>query len=168
MRAISGADIAESSALPTPEPAWPREGAHQLVTFDLGEIHGLVLVRHRKVHRLLRLLHQRAHVRAGDVRDDARLEKGIAGHEGLHADRPEPALGIEMHIAFLLQRGQEPVRGGGGEPDLLADFGQDHALISGRKPVENGECPHQGLDLRAALRSRWRGRFGGFCPFCRC
>src|SRR5271167_4327116 len=93
--------------------------------------------------------------RAGEA---TRPQKGIACHERLHADRPQSTLGIEMYVAFLLERGQQPMRSRWREPDLLRDFGQGGALVGRGQSIEESERADERFDLVGSLRGPRRGR----------
>ena len=81
----------------------------------------------------------------------ARLGERAAHGESLHADRPQPAVVVEAHVAFLFQRGQQPVRRRGRQAHLLGEVGQGGPAVGRfRDAVEQAERPHQRLHLVAS------------------
>src|SRR6185437_2228066 len=75
------------------------------------------------------------------------FQEGSASHEGLHAHRPEPALVIEMHVALLLQGGEQSMSGRWRQSHTFGDMGERHALLGRGKLVDDAQRAHQRLDM---------------------
>ena len=129
--------------------ARPRAGecAHHLPALDLREIDRFVFVLDREIHGFRTLVHQSPHIGAGDADQIARPQEGGAGHERLHAHGPEPTLMIEMHVALLLQGGEQPVSGRWRQSHAFGDMSERHALVGRGELVDDAQRPHQRLDM---------------------
>jgi hypothetical protein len=136
------------------------EGAHHLPTFDLREIDGLAVVLDREVHGLARAFHQEPHMRPCERPESATFGEGRAGHERLHANRPQPPFLVEAHIPLLLEGGEEAVGGGSGQAHLLGKLGQPSAFAWRLgNAVQERERPDKRLHLIAGRRGL-SGRLG--------
>ena len=89
-----------------------------------------------------------------DADQIAAPEEGGAGHERLNAHRPEPPLMIEMHVALLLQGGEQPMSGRGRQPHAFGDMGERHAFVSRGELVDDAQSADEGLNM---IGSRPRG-----------
>ncbi|MDT4866972.1 hypothetical protein FQZ97_1018600 [compost metagenome] len=105
------------------------DGAHEFAALDLRDEHDVAQVGDAQVDALTGAVAQPAHHRQRQVRDAPATPEGRAHREAAHAHVPEVGLAIELHEAPLLERGEQPVRGGRRQARVRRDVDQPEAFV---------------------------------------
>jgi hypothetical protein len=114
----------------------PRRHAHDVD--DVG------VVEHRHRGGLVQLVHERLHVRLGDLGEAEAGQVRVAEVEHTRAQREAPVL--ETHVAELDQRQQEAAGGGPGQTGGRRDVGEAQVAVLGVEGADDRQAALERLD----------------------